>query len=260
MKKAKKMALQAMVCAAFAAAMVLAGCDDGGVGSDIIEVNGYNAKIDCKNDTAGNYYRDLQTLKNKHSAFITEVKIDNTKAAGDSVMGCVFGEKEESGKRSFYMVGVRVSNGKPQCYLSYFKDVTEAEITANGKSFGTEYGWNGKSWEPASDKNSSAFTEFKADGIYDSNAAKLDLYVGVRYNKDTEKFDVNIYKPADVANVTDAANLPISEAVHGGPIGLYPGSEPENYIGYYVNINKDCTLTGSWTNKYHKVAEIAEAE
>ena len=48
MKKAKKMALQAMGCAAFAAAMVLAGCDDGGVGSDIIEVSGYDAKSTVK--------------------------------------------------------------------------------------------------------------------------------------------------------------------------------------------------------------------
>lgn len=260
MKKAKKIALQAMVCAAFAATMVLAGCDDGGVGSDIIEVSGYNATIDCKNDTAGNFYRDLQTVKNTHSDFITEVKIDNTKAAGASVMGCVFGEKETDGKRSFYMVGVNVSGNKPQYYISYFKDVTEAEITANGKSFGTEYGWVASSSSWGKEQGTSAFTPFAADGIYNSDTAKLDLCVGVRYNEDTKKFEVGIFKPADVANVTNPANLPTDKAVGGAVFDVYPGSEPKNYLGYYVNVNKDCTLTGSWTNKYHKNIEIAEAE
>ncbi|MDE6773279.1 MAG: hypothetical protein K2J14_01435 [Treponemataceae bacterium] len=264
MKKAKKTSLQAMVCAAFAAAMVLAGCDDGGVGSDIIEVSGYNATIDCKNDTTGDFYRDLQTLKNTHSNFITEVKIDNTKAAGTSVMGCVFGEKEKDGKRSFYLVGVQVKEDKPRYYISYFEDVTEEQITANGISFGTEYGWveSSSSWAKSvgAGTGTAAFSEFAATDIYNSTTAKLDLCVGVRYNEDTKEFEVGIYKPADVANVTDAANLPATKAVAGATIGTYPGSEPKNYIGYYVNINKGCTLTGSWTNKYHLNAEVAEAE
>ncbi|MDE6737167.1 MAG: hypothetical protein K2J50_06665 [Treponemataceae bacterium] len=170
MKKAKKMALQAMVCAAFAAAMVLAGCTDevsneGDQTGVSVSPDGMKITYDNKgNDSDANFMRVFtQFAKGTKAEYgVKEVTCEIRQTNADSNNGSVFGfmfdlhaTKDAAGKDvyDYYVVGIRPC--KRDYYIEHYTGVpkssfseTADKTTIVGTGVETKH-WNAEksSWE-----------------------------------------------------------------------------------------------------------------
>ena len=267
MKKAKKMALQAMVCAAFAAAMVLAGCstEEGG-DSDIIETtSGNGAKIDADNTTEYENRRGFKsTGKTRWSEAAYEITIDESN--GNNVMGFMFNESENTdGTKNFFLFGVRLNAAGTglDAYLSYFPNVDEKKnLTSNVDTF--------YSSEAASQEK----TIMKGDGnkaYFPLVTDQKRVIIHVTQVKDTTQqgdpyvYVVKAYKSIS-ADGTLTNEITLKE---NGAKSLrdYPNTGKtekwDNYMGFYANVKKGGNLKGSWTaikDTIVTAVEVAEAE
>ncbi|MBD5447160.1 MAG: hypothetical protein HDR32_05340 [Treponema sp.] len=265
MKKAKKMALQAMVCAAFAAAMVLAGCstEEGG-DSDIIETNGKNATIEADNTTE---YANRRGFKGAASTGWSEaayeIKIDES--TGDNVMGFMFNETSNAdGTKNFFLFGVRAAGNGLEAYLSYFPEVNEEKnLTSNESSF---YGTGtNKEVEILKGANSAYFPLV---------SGQKSVVIYVTQEKDTTQqgdpyvYVVKAYKKASAdGKLDDSDEIPLASYATSKSLKDYPNSGKtgkwDNVMGFYANVKKDKYLKGSWTildKMLVTAVEVAEAE
>lgn len=167
MKKAKKMALQAMVCAAFAAAMVLAGCSDeasneGDQTGVSVSPDGMKITYDNKgNDSDKNFMRVFtQFAEDKAKYGVEEVTCEirqtNVETTNQSIFGFMFDlhkTKNADGKDvyDYYVVGIRPSDRK--YYIEHYTGVPAGSFdgAADDKSIATQTGmvtknWNGTTW------------------------------------------------------------------------------------------------------------------
>lgn len=271
MKISKKIFLAAIT----AAAVAFVGCGAGGIGDeDIIKVSGSKGTIDYTNDTENDYVRGVKKFSFKHTQSICHITVENVSAAGASVIGYVFDEHKEDGLSDMYIAGLRVNKDKGdvvEYYVSYFDGITDEELTANGKSFGTEYGVNsnGEWVEAKGNKTTSDFNSLdkaKTDMLVSGN--KLDCYVAVLYDAENAVFDVGIYKVVEgLENIefnseekldpNDKALLE-SAFVAGGKIPAKDATKAKGTIGCYANVIKGYTVTGSWQKTASKAAEVVE--
>ncbi len=268
MKKAKKMALQAMVCAAFAAAMVLAGCstEEGG-DSDIIQTSGKNATIDADNTTEYENRRWFKSTDNtRWSGAAYEITIDESD--GNNVMGFMFNETEnKDGTKNFFLFGVRLNSDKTglEAYLSYFPNVDEKKnLTSNVNTF---YSSEAASQEKTIMKGTGS------NAYFPLVSGQKSVVIYVTQEKDTTQqgdpyiYVVKAYKKAG-ADGSLAASDEITLKENGDKsLSDYPNSGKsgkwDNYMGFYANVKKGKHLKGSWNileSKLEKAVVVAEAE
>ena len=243
MKKAKKMALQAIVCAAFAATMVLAGCttEEGG-NSDMIEVNGRKATIECPNDTDEDL-RGFKTIRYTHTYAECEIEIKSVSSAGNSAMGLVFG-CENTGTigddklYSFYRIAVKnkATDGNktygPCFYVDYVKNIPASKIST---------------------KESASYSEDVSGYIvFDTSPVTAQ----------TLKVKVTVEEAANGSlNVTfyDKDNVQIGHYSEGKSTAGWTEQKGLD-VGFYAIVAKGSSLTGNWNILDTKDAEVAEAE
>ena len=262
--------------ALIAASIALVGCGNEAIGEDsIIKASGYTATIDYTNDTDA-MVRAVKPVKFKHTHSLCRIKVDDVEAAKKSVIGYVFDKHTKNNVSDMYVVGLRVNNGKVEYYISFFDEVTSEQLGDNQSSFGTEYGYDGSKWV-ADDPNTentweldgtsadyTALTQAATDKLVKDN--KLDCYVGVMYDEETEEFMVGIFEATDaLAEITRIDELTASQQEAMGNAfvdGEYVlAKDPENVegeIGFYANVVTAATLTGSWDNTARKAVEVVE--
>ena len=264
MKKAKKMALQAMVCAAFAAAMVLAGCstEEGG-DSDIIETtSGNGAKIDADNTTEYENRRGFKsTGKTRWSEAAYEITIDESN--GNNVMGFMFNETEnKDGTKNFFLFGVRLNKAKTglEAYLSYFPEVDEKKnLTSDYDGF---YGRDLK------DDKEVVIKKGETGAYFPLVSNQKSVIIHVTQDKDSRQgnpyiYVVKAYKKSGAGDSLSDDDLLFTERLTDYPNTENAGKKWDNYMGFYANVKKGSHLKGSWTllgSKLEKAVEIAEAE
>ena len=261
--------------ALIAASIALVGCGNEAIGEDsIIKARGNTATIDYTNDTDA-MVRAVKPVKFEHTQSLCRVSVEDVEAAKKSVIGYVFDKHTKNNVSDMYVVGLRVNNGKVEYYLSFFDEVTSEQLAENLPSFGTEYGFNGTAWV-ADDPNteywelkgtSADFTELPqvaTDKLV--KGKKLDCYVGVLFNEETKEFQVGIFKATEaLAEITEIDKLTASqqEAMGNAFVAgeIVSAKDPDNVkgeIGFYANVVKAATLTGSWDNTARKAAEVVE--
>lgn len=267
MKKAKKMALQAMVCAALAAAMVLAGCttEEGG-DSDMIQLDGNNATIDADNTTEYENRRGFKSAgKTRWSEAAYEITIDES--TGNNVMGFMFNESENTdGTKNFFLFGVRLNAAKTglDAYLSYFPKVDEKKnLTSNEDTF----------YSSAAASQEETIMKGTGNNAYFSLVTgQKNVVIHVTQEKDTSKagdpyvYVVKAYKGV-AADGTPINEIPLTEngakSLRDYPNTANAGNKWDNYMGFYANVKKGKQLKGSWKGLDKMLvtaAEIAEAE
>ena len=168
MKKAKKTALQAMVCAAFAAAMVLAGCSDeasneGDQTGVYVSEKGMKITYDNKaNDSGKDFMRvftqfvDGKDAKYGVKGVTCEIRQTNADVNNKSVFGFMFDlhkTKDEAGKETYdyYVVGIRPCDSK--YYIEHYTgvpvgsfDIAADKVTISGTGVATKH-WTGTKWD-----------------------------------------------------------------------------------------------------------------
>ena len=268
MKISKKIFLAAIT----AAAVAFVGCGAGGIGDeDIIKVSGSTGTIDYTNDTENNYVRGVKRFSFEHTQSICRVKVDDVSAAGTSVIGYVFDEQKNDGLSDMYIAGLHVKENKVEYYVSFFEGITDEELTANGDSFGKEYGVDlttGKWVEESKSVNTTSdfypLDKALTDRLVKDN--KLDCYVAVLYNEAEAAFNVGIYEAVegldaikDIENIKAAEKALLASAkVAGGVIPAFDNTTVKGKVGCYANVQKGYTLTGSWQKTASKAAEVVE--
>ena len=261
--------------ALIAASIALVGCGNEAIGEDsIIKASGYTATIDYTNDTDA-MVRAVKPVKFEHTHSLCRITVDDVDAAKKSVIGYVFDKHTKNNVSDMYVVGLRVENGKVQYYISFFDEVTSEQLGDNQNSFGIEYGYDGSKWV-TDDTNTEAWelkdtsadytplTKVATDKLVKDN--KLDCYVGVMYDEETEEFMVGIFEATEaLAEITRIDELTASQqeamgnAFVGGAYVL--AKDPENVkgeIGFYANVVTAATLTGSWDNTARKAVAVVE--
>ena len=256
--------------ALIAASIALVGCGNEAIGEDsIIKASDYTATIDYTNDTDA-MVRAVKPVKFKHTHSLCRIKVDNVEAAKKSVIGYVFDKHTKNNVSDMYVVGLRVNNGKVEYYISFFDEVTSEQLGENKDSFGTEYGFNGTAWvtvgNGAADTTAAytPLTQAATSKLVKDN--KLDCYVGVMYDEETEEFMVGIFEATDaLAEITRIDELTASQQEAMGNAfvdGEYVlAKDPENVegeIGFYANVVTAATLTGSWDNTARKAVAVVE--
>ncbi|MDE5798350.1 MAG: hypothetical protein K2H73_04950, partial [Treponemataceae bacterium] len=267
MKKAKKMALQAMVCAAFAAAMVLAGCttEEGG-DSDMIQLDGNNATIDADNTTEYENRRGFKSAgKTRWSEAAYEITIDES--TGNNVMGFMFNESENTDStKNFFLFGVRLNSDKTglDAYLSYFPNVDEKKnLTSNVNTF--------YSSEAASQEETIMKGSGKNDAYFPLVSGQKRVIIHVTQEKageldnDPYVYVVKAYKSisadgtlTDEITLTENGAKSLRDYPNTGKTGKW-----DNYMGFYANVKKGKYLKGSWKGLDKMLVtavEVAEAE
>ena len=268
MKISKKIFLAAIT----AAAVAFVGCGAGGMGdSDIIKVSGSKGTIDYTNDTENDMIRGVKRFNFEHTQSICRVTVDNVSAAGTSVIGYVFDEQKNDGLSDMYIAGLHVKDNLVEYYVSFFEDITDEELTANGDSFGKEYGVDlttGKWVEESKSVNTTSdyapLSKANTDRLVKEN--KLDCYVAVLYNEAEAAFNVGIYEAVegldaikDIENIDAAEKALLASAkVAGGVIPAFDNTTVKGKVGCYANVKKGYTLTGSWQKTASKAAEVVE--
>ena len=262
--------------ALIAASIALVGCGNEAIGEDsIIKARGNTATIDYTNDTDAKV-RAVKPVNFKHTQSLCHVSVEDVEAAKKSVIGYVFDKHTKNNVSDMYVVGLRVNNGKVEYYLSFFDEVTSEQLAENLPSFGTEYGYNGSEWV-ADDPNTEDIWELKGTSADYTvlpqvetdklvKGKKLDCYVGVMYDEETKEFQVGIFKATEalaeiteIDEITESQKVALGEAFVTG--GVVSAKDPENVkgeIGFYANVVKAATLTGSWDNTARKAAEVVE--
>ena len=272
MKIANKFFFGALI----AASIALVGCGNKGIGEDsIIKASGYTATIDYTNDTDA-MVRAVKPVNFKHTNSLCHITVDDVEAAKTSVIGYVFDKHTKNNVSDMYVVGLRVNNGKVEYYLSFFDEVTSEQLGDNQNSFGIEYGFNGTDWvtdDPNTKDNwelegtSADYTALPQDAtniLVKDN--KLDCYVGVMYDEETKEFNIGIFEAtAALAEITKMDKLTESQQVALEKAfvkgGVVSAKDPENVkgeIGFYANVVKAATLTGSWDNTARKAVAVVE--
>ena len=267
MKKAKKMALQAMVCAAFAAAMVLAGCTDetsneGDQTGVYVSDDGMKITYDNKgNDKDANFMRVFtQFVKGDSAKYSVEgvtCTIRQTNAADDngSIFGFMFDlhkTKNADGKNvyDYYVVGIRPSDRK--YYIEHYTGVPAGSFdgVANDKSITTQTGmvtknWNGTAWANGEGGfiNGVSLMDAQAGGAFSTT-----VKIGKKTELDgTKSYDIYIGK----------ATSPISCK------GVVEGNADKGGVAAYSCIYKGKSIAGTMTLSDITGSlnlEVAEAE
>ena len=168
MKKAKKMALQAMVCAAFAAAMVLAGCTDevsneGDQTGVSVSDDGMKITYDSKgNDGDKDFMRvftqfaEGKSVKNSVEEVTCTIRQTNVETDNKSVFGFMFDLHRTEDKDTkavtydYYVVGIRPCDRN--YYIEHYKGVPEGsfvgaanDVTIAATGVETKH-WTGSTW------------------------------------------------------------------------------------------------------------------
>lgn len=137
---------------AAAAVLALTGCMAPGkaLGSVNIAVGGKNASISAEcvatvnfENTSNEKARGMQSFANKKKGITTNITMKNltSNSSNPGVMGLVFDKtKNSDGTYNFCLFGVRNNGGHAQAYITYFRNVAEADFTADnfGKTPGPD--------------------------------------------------------------------------------------------------------------------------
>lgn len=234
-------------------------------------------------NTSNEKARGMQTFENKKKGITTNITMKNltSNSSNPGVMGLVFDKTKNSDDTyNFCLFGVRNNGGHAQAYITYFRNVAEADFTADnfGKTPGPDQtditGWK-KGSSSAGDVNGfvqlndikvengelSFVVEIEAlkktaskdDDNEESYAGDTNNAYNVRIYKTPVtdgKMDLSKFK--GLSNKTgDAKSAVTGDAIYSvviprASVDAATDKEIEAKMGFYANVYEGQTLNGVW--------------
>lgn len=278
--------------AAAVMALSLTGCMGLGnaLGNVNIGVGGKNTSISAEcvatvnfENTSNEKARGMQSFANKKKGITTNITMKNltSNSSNPGVMGLVFDKtKNSDGTYNFCLFGVRNNGGHAQAYITYFRNVAEADFTADnfGKTPGPDQtdieGWK-KGVSSANDVNGFVqLNEIKVENDELSFVVEIEALKKTA-SKDAENeeefaadannaYNVRIYKTPvtdgkvdlskfkGLSNKTgDAKSAVTGEAIYSvviprASVDAANDKTIEAEMGFYANVYEGQTLSGVW--------------
>ena len=268
MKLTKKILLAAVA----VAAVMFAGCKNWSLtsamqksfGADMFKYNDatYDAglgtwTIDGEvNESEEEYERGVKLLLTKHSDIAGLVQIGTKKNSSldKGVLGIAFDVTQNKSDKdainyktwNFGVIGLRNYNGVPQYYVSYFANVSDAQMSALNFGAATKKDKVSKEILTAYEVEIKGFTDLPKPLINDD---VLTVAVDIDEDADTGDYLVKIYDQSAVDK--NNSGIKADAKILNGPgdkiLASKIGKEgaAQAYVGVYANIYGDQTMDGS---------------
>ena len=231
-------------------------------GTTVLTVNQSNNSD--TNSEENTYIRGFKLMSFSHDTANCVIRIyDQTSASNDGVAGfawnVVEGKNTEGTKTySFFLLGTKYQKGTPKFYLSYFANITEANLSADN------FGASTKKTAYVTDDIDTAYEIVLKDftsisGLSLDDEGTMALCVSVKYNDDADEEAstpgtqaVSLYTVGEDAETTQSATFDLDKCTKLADIYTITGANYgltkfDQKMGAYANIYWDSTLHATWS-------------
>lgn len=217
------------------------------------------ASIDYPNMT-GDYVRGMRLFNNQKkgiSANVVMTGLDSNNA-NPGLMGIVFDMEQDKTTKAydFIMVGYKNKSGKACATVTYYRNVSESNFSAN--NFGATMKNNQSDFKTAAENGESVSLDFLDWTDLECTIADKKLSLGIvitPFSGTTDAYKINFYTGKtcaelktlanDTQDARDNADLYVLTITNEN-ISKTNKKTPEGKMGFYANVYTGQTLKGEW--------------